>query len=163
MVPQSLAAREGRFILCRSQTATAGGYPSWERTTTKEMMRVQGLDYTVRIADVPISSEFDGETLFSDCVITLRSTMPLHKQQQTLWHEVMHIILEGESGGGLSKQEERFVTRVSNILYSVLHDNNLLVPGWWERVVDSTDFINFPAASSGRGRKNHGFRNRTTR
>lgn len=117
------------------------------------MIRIQGLNYNVRVADVPMSSEVDGETLLSDCLITIRSTMPYDRQQQTLWHEVMHIILEGENGGGLTKQEERFVTRISNILYSVLTDNKLLVPGWWDNVVDSRDFSNHTTALSARGRR----------
>lgn len=100
------------------------------------MIRIHGLRYSIRLVEVPITSDLDGETLFSDCIISVRASMPTERQQQTMWHEALHIILEGESGGGLSKKEERFVTRVSNSLYSMLVDNKLLVPGWWDNVVD---------------------------
>lgn len=102
-----------------------------------------------------MSTDIDGETLFSDCIITIRASMPTERQQQTLWHEVMHIMLEGEKGGGISAEEERYVTRISNSLFSMLVDNKLLVPGWWDRVVDEHVFQNqtIVPATQARGRR----------
>lgn len=101
------------------------------------MIEVHALDYFVRLTDTPLTSELDGEVTFADCIITIRASMTGKKQQQTFWHEMMHIILEGETfGGGTTKKDEELVTRISNMLYGVLMDNGLLVEGWWEKVVD---------------------------
>lgn len=100
-------------------------------------IKVNGLNYLVRVVDSPFSSDLDGESDLAICTITLRADTPVQRQQQTLWHEVMHVVLEGETiGAGRSKRDEEFVTRVSNVLFSVLQDNKLLSAGWWTRVVD---------------------------
>lgn len=91
----------------------------------------------MKVVDSPFSSDLDGESDLAVCTITLRADTPVQRQQQTLWHEVMHVVLEGETiGAGRSKRDEEFVTRVSNVLFSVLTDNKLLSTGWWNRVVD---------------------------
>lgn len=101
------------------------------------MIKVNGLKYGVRVVDSPFSSDLDGESDLAVCMITLRADTPIQRQQQTLWHEVMHVILEGETiGAGRSKRDEEFVTRLSNSLFSILQDNSLLSAGWWNRVVD---------------------------
>ena len=104
------------------------------------MIKVQGLNYQVLLRNAALTSDLDGESLLSDCMITIRANMPVQRQQQTLWHEVMHVIMEGEDGGGLSPKEEKFVTRISNTLFAVLSDNRLLAPGWWNNVVDHAEF-----------------------
>lgn len=101
------------------------------------MIKVNGLNYAVKVVDSPFSSDLDGESDLAVCTITLRADTPVQRQQQTLWHEVMHVVLEGETiGAGRSRRDEEFVTRVSNVLFSVLQDNKLLTAGWWNRVVD---------------------------
>ena len=105
------------------------------------MISVAGLPYTVRVCEPKLSSDLDGETLLSDCIITIRAGIPSHRQQQTFFHELMHVILDGEEiGGGRSKRDEEFVTRVSNTLYGILSANNLLQSGWWGKIVDYDDF-----------------------
>jgi hypothetical protein len=53
----------------------------------------------------------------------------------------MHVVLDGESiGGGKSKKDEEFVTRVSNQLYGILQANEMLTLGWYNKIVDYDDF-----------------------
>jgi hypothetical protein len=105
------------------------------------VINVAGLPYAVRLCEAKLTSDLDGETLLSDCTITIRAGLPLQRQQQTFIHELVHVILDGEViGGGKSKRDEEFVTRVSNSLYGILTSNDLLKRDWWEKVVDYDDF-----------------------
>lgn len=105
-------------------------------------VKVNGLNYAIRITDVPLSSDLDGESLLSDCQITIRADMPTQRQQQTFVHELLHIVLEGEPiGSGRTKRDEEFVTRVSNTIFSVLEENKLLSPGWWQKIVDEHTYL----------------------
>jgi hypothetical protein len=102
------------------------------------LIRVAGLEYAVRVtgnAGDFSSGDLNGEVDYNDCSISIRSDLNTRKQQQTLIHELTHIIIEGEESGK-EKADERFVTRVSNILYGILADNQLLADDWWVRVVD---------------------------
>lgn len=102
------------------------------------MIRVAGLEYCIRITSNAgdfSSGDWNGEVDYNDCCISIRSDLNLRKQQQTFIHELAHIVIEGEESGK-GKDNERFVTRVSNILYGVLVDNQLLADDWWERIVD---------------------------
>jgi hypothetical protein len=83
-----------------------------------------------------MSSDLNGETLLGDSVIHIREDMSPKKQHQTFWHELLHVILEGEALGADTKKNEEFVTRVSNTLFAILEENGLLKEGWYDDVVD---------------------------
>lgn len=102
------------------------------------MIRLLGLEYSVRLTSnhSDLDSQHDGQINYSDCSVNIRADINRYKQQQTFLHEVFHGIVEGESKIGNSKQNEAYVTRVSNTLFGFLVDNNLLAPGWWDKVVD---------------------------
>lgn len=103
------------------------------------MIRVAGLEYTVRLSDHP--GDFSnhmlmGEVDYENCTVTIDSRLSARKQQQTFIHELTHIIVEGEELSKRKDVNERYVTRVSNILYAILADNNMLVDDWWDKIVD---------------------------
>lgn len=116
------------------------------------MIRVCGLKYRVALTQVDIRNDQLGETVYDDCAINIRAHMALEKQQQTLWHEITHIIMEGEETGR-KKYDEAAVTRISNILWSILDDNQLLKPDWWQNVVDEQPSWSERQLVATRGRK----------
>jgi hypothetical protein len=99
-------------------------------------VKVLGVPYLVRRVKVLMSSDLNGETLLSDGVVHIREDMSPKKQQQTFWHELLHIILEGEPQGTNTQENEEFVTRISNTLFAVLEENGLLKEGWYDEVLD---------------------------
>lgn len=123
------------------------------------MIKVVGLDYCVVTTMVALPFEHMGETDFDECTIHIKASLSLQKQKQTLWHEVMHIVLEGEESGR-KKVDEDFVTRVSNQLYAILTDNNLLKDNWWQNVVDDTPAYASLQPAMARGRKDNKYSHR---
>jgi hypothetical protein len=119
------------------------------------LIRVAGLDYCVRLstnANDFSSGDLNGEVDYNDCCITIRSDLNLKKQQQTFIHELTHIIVEGEESKTESENEQ-FVTRVSNILWGILADNQMLSDKWWESIVDEHPaWLSLQPATSTRGR-----------
>lgn len=99
-------------------------------------VRVAAVPYIVRIVRALLSSDLNGETHIGDCVIHIREDMPPAKQEQTFWHELLHVMLDGEPHGANTPKNEEYVTRLSNTLYGVLIDNDLLADGWFDKIID---------------------------
>ena len=119
------------------------------------MIRVAGLDYCVRLSTNTndfSSGDLNGEVDYNECCITIRSDLNLKKQQQTFIHELTHIIVEGEESK-TDQENEQFVTRVSNILWGILADNQMLADKWWDNVVDERPaWMGVQSVGSTRGR-----------
>jgi len=45
-------------------------------------------------------------------------------------------MLDGEPHGANTPKNEEYVTRISNTLYGVLVDNDLLADGWFDKIID---------------------------
>lgn len=120
-------------------------------------IRVNGLDYYVKACLSDLPSDRYGLTDFDTQQIFINDRVSAEKQRQTFWHEVLHTLVEGEEWVN-EEAEERFVNRVSCLLYSLLKDNRILTDDWWTRVLDeSPDYsqvMNTPIAKvAARGRK----------
>jgi hypothetical protein len=120
------------------------------------VIRVAGLEYQVRLSAHPgdfSSHDLTGEVDYESCNITVDARLSPRKQQQTFIHEIVHVIVEGEEVSKRKDVNERYVTRVSNILYSILADNDMLKDGWWDSIVDERPVgNNISASSTTRGR-----------
>jgi Zn-dependent peptidase ImmA (M78 family) len=57
---------------------------------------VRGVDYTINLEDDPgdEGSKLDGFCDYTKCVIVIDSNIPLQRQWQTLWHELLHASLQ---------------------------------------------------------------------
>lgn len=96
---------------------------------------IHGIDFDVEFAETKLTSPNMGETSWSSCNITLMKDMPVQRQQQVFWHEVIHCLLDGEDDEPAI--DEAFVRRLGNSLWTTLNDNDLLALDWWERITTS--------------------------
>jgi hypothetical protein len=62
------------------------------------------------------------------------------KQEEVLIHELTHMLVFSEplvmSAIGGHEESEGFVSRVATVLYETLIENDLLVDGWMDKLVD---------------------------
>lgn len=98
-------------------------------------LKANGLVYSIKLVTNGLYSKLMGETNFDQCEISISGELCEAKAKQTFWHEVMHIIFEGEETGEEAK-DERTIIRTGNLLFQILEDNQILVKDWWTRVVD---------------------------
>jgi hypothetical protein len=85
-------------------------------------VKVLGINYKISLFDSP--GRADGSMGRSDVMmgkITICKDMPQDIQEQTLWHEILHVI---DTNVGTKLTEEQ-VTALSGGLYSVIKENNL--------------------------------------
>jgi hypothetical protein len=97
-------------------------------------VHIHGIDFTVEFAETRLATQNMGETSWDKCEIVLQQDMPPQRQQQVFWHEVVHCLLDGEDDE--PEIDEAFIRRLGNSLWTVLNDNSLLAPQWWDRVTD---------------------------
>lgn len=92
-----------------------------------ESIRIGGVDYEVHKQDTVIMGNqlCNGRIDFERSLITLRDDIGTQFQGITLWHEILHgIINHSEAELGISEEREEHVIRVlSRGIYQVLQDN----------------------------------------
>jgi len=88
-------------------------------------LKICGLDYTVELRkDFQIKEGLSGQHQATQCKIILQNN-DYNKQviEQTFFHELLHAIDDNYNNSGL---DENQVNALSNGIYQVLKDNNLL-------------------------------------
>lgn len=92
-----------------------------------ENIRIGGVDYEIQKQDTVIMGNqlCNGRIDFEGSVITLRDDIGTQFQGITLWHEILHgIINHSEAELGINEEREENIIRVlSRGIYQVLQDN----------------------------------------
>lgn len=90
-----------------------------------ETIRIGGVDYAVKqINDLRSGNTgLNGHILYNDCEIRLEQEMTPQIKHITIWHEVIHGILEH---AGISDHEEKMVIALGYGVTQVLRDNPYL-------------------------------------
>lgn len=102
------------------------------------MIKIQGLEYDVLLVPQGLHSNYVGQTMTDDLLIMVSDSIAAQKQEQVLIHEITHMLMNEEPiiTGQAHDEAEGFVSRVATILYETLVENDLLVEGWFEKLVD---------------------------
>jgi hypothetical protein len=104
------------------------------------LIKIQGLEYSVEITPPGLHSNFIGQTLPDELRMMVSAALAPQRQESVLIHEITHMLVYEEplvmSPIGGHEESEGFVSRLSSILYETLMDNDLLVDGWMEKLVD---------------------------
>lgn len=102
------------------------------------MIKIQGLDYNVALVPQGLHSNYVGQTMTDELQILLSDSIAPQKQEQVLIHEITHMLMNEEPIVTSQSHEEAegFVSRVAAILYETLIENDLLVEGWFDKLVD---------------------------
>ncbi|WP_214464547.1 ImmA/IrrE family metallo-endopeptidase [Levilactobacillus brevis] len=89
-------------------------------------VKILGIEYHVELQEVPMDSgQFVwGYTDYAQTKIVLCSTLSEEKRVQTLFHELVHVMLH-EVGNDDQCNDESLVNPLGNVLYQVLKDNEL--------------------------------------
>lgn len=106
------------------------------------MIKIRGIDYKVNGFYLPkqIEDLMDGDRIELGHVDFLRARIDIcmdtapQIQEETLLHEVVHVIVKDEIGIGESE-----VSRISETLYGFLRDNGLIREGWMEKIIDNSE------------------------
>lgn len=102
------------------------------------MITIQGLDYTVELIPPGLHSNFVGQTLPDELRIMVSAAIAEQKQEEVLTHEIAHMLVQQEPMVTNQPHEEfeGFVSRLSTLIYETLVVNDLLVDGWFDKLVD---------------------------
>lgn len=102
------------------------------------MISIQGLEYSVELVPPGLHSNFVGQTLPDDLRILVSETIHPQKQQEVLIHEITHMLVNQEPMITNQPHEEfeGFVSRLATLIYETFEQNDLLVEGWMEKLVD---------------------------
>jgi hypothetical protein len=92
-------------------------------------LRICGFDYSVAFKESPIvSGELcDGSHSRSTLQIEIREALPPQMKYQTLWHEILHAIID--TAALKIENEEAVVEAIANGIVQVLQDNPQIVGG----------------------------------
>lgn len=100
-------------------------------------VRVNGIDWNVTEESQKLAtSNIIGLTDFEQCNIEIKRGLDQQRAEQVFFHELLHILLVDEE---FTHDVETVVSRVSQTLYGTLVDNDLLVNGWLDRMIDNTE------------------------
>lgn len=100
-------------------------------------IRIGGTDYEVlEVQNLKHGdSGLNGHIIYNDCQIKLEQDMTRHVQWVTVWHEVIHGLLEH---AGMSEHEEKMIIALGYGISQVLRDNE------WLRQPPGSNTINEP-------------------
>ena len=90
-----------------------------------EKIKIGGATYSIVLKHLDKSDEgFSrfGETDYLQEIITINSDYPQERQEQTLFHELMHAVFF-ESSNSEESSDERLVDSTGLMLYQVFKDN----------------------------------------
>lgn len=92
-----------------------------------DKVRIGGIDYAISCEDTVRNSTtlLYGEINYSSSVIRISKTdaSGFHKQCVTLWHEILHGVVEHLGIDLEHSTEEQIVTAISKGVYQVIQDN----------------------------------------
>ena len=86
-------------------------------------VKVGPITYTTREHD---DSDSFGKVRYGPCLMDLNRDLAPASRRQTLWHEVIHIIL---CHAGYREQDEKLIETLANGIMLVLQDNPALREG----------------------------------
>ena len=101
------------------------------------MILLDGMEFIVVVKQPGFvgDSHVQGYIDYDECAITVRQGMSLHRKELTLFHEMLHQLLNNETGV-LEHEHEAVVARLAEKLYTTLQANNMLREGWFTKMVD---------------------------
>jgi len=101
-------------------------------------VKIQGLLYDVELVAPGLHSDFAGQTFPEDLRILVSAAIHPQKQEEILIHEITHMFLIQEPMimAREHAESEGLISRLAAILYETLTDNELLVDGWMDKLVD---------------------------
>lgn len=86
-------------------------------------INVAGIDYEVKEVDgLAYKHDHWGKIYYENGLIEIDSSICQSRKEQTFVHEMLHAVF---TEAGYEEHEEEMITRVSNVLYQVLKDNDI--------------------------------------
>lgn len=84
-------------------------------------INVAGIIYEAKEVDgLAVKHDHWGKIYYDECLIEIDSNMTNERKQQTFTHEMLHAIF---TEAGYNEHDEEMITRISNVLYQVLKNN----------------------------------------
>lgn len=93
--------------------------------TLPDTIRIGGVDYSVVTVQGLRDGkhELNGRIRYNQCLIEIEADMHPHKQFITLWHEILHGLIEH---AGIEQPEEGIILSLGYGITQVLRDNEYL-------------------------------------
>lgn len=92
-------------------------------------VKINHINYDVKVTDKPIiinnSSNYAGCIDFEKSEIKINSSLSKYKKIETLWHEILHGIVDLYNMNFKEDDEERIVDLIAKGVLSVLQNNNI--------------------------------------